>query len=99
MLFGAAQAGIGCIWTDVTPLYSSQLNAIGNTVSAIAGVAGPIVVSALITAWPGVWGWRAAFLLTFLMSGCFTVLWVYVIKAEVVPALNTPATLSVDIVS
>lgn len=97
-MFGAAQAGIGCIWTDVSPLYSSQINAIGNTVSAIAGVAGPIVVSALVTTWPGVWGWRAAFLLTFGLSALFTALWFHYIKAEVVVALNTPATLAVDIV-
>lgn len=35
-----------------------------NTVGAIAGIVGPIIVSAFVSAWPGVWGWRLAFLLT-----------------------------------
>jgi MFS family permease len=63
---------------------------LGNTVGAVAGIVGPIVVSAFVTAWPGTAGWRAAFLLTFgLSTVAYMVWWVY-IKAEIVPALNTP---------
>lgn len=71
-------------------MYSSQLNSIGNTISASAGILGPIVVAHLTSAWPGVDGWRAAFALTFAMCVSFTVVWFAYIKAEVVPALNTP---------
>lgn len=150
MFYAAAQAGLGCIWTDVAPMYSSTINSLGklpasdthsvlssapicltlemevsvtiiptvlalymtlvsdvltfyacyvsciqtgNTVGAIAGIVGPIVVSAFVTAWPGSAGWRAAFILTFGMSAFAFLVWYVYIKAEIVPALNTPAPL------
>lgn len=69
---------------------------IGNTIGAIAGIVGPIVVSGFVTAWPGSWGWRAAFLLTFALSTFAMAIWYVYIKAEIVPALNTPARLEGD---
>ena len=62
-----------------------------NTLAAFSGVMGPVVVSFLVTTWPGVLGWRIAFILTFYMCIVFTTIWYYYIKAEIVPALNTPA--------
>ncbi len=97
LAFGAASIGLGCAWTDTAPLYSSSLNSLGNTVSAMAGIVGPIVVAAFTTYWPGVWGWRAAFILTFAMCSVVMVVWVKYIKAEIVPALNTPASLATDV--
>lgn len=29
MCFGANQSGLGCVWTDIAPNYSSSLNSIG----------------------------------------------------------------------
>lgn len=86
-------SGISCVWTDIAPIYSSQLNSIGNTVAASAGIFGPIVVAHLVQAWPGVMGWRLVFLLTFALCVSFTAVWFRFIKAEIVPALNTPASL------
>jgi len=77
--------------------YSNLLNfyeihlVTANTLSAFSGVMGPVVVSFLVTTWPGVLGWRIAFILTFYMCIVFTTVWYYYIKAEIVPALNTPA--------
>ena len=36
----------------------------GNTLGAIAGVAGPIAVASFTDEWNGIWGWRAVFFLT-----------------------------------
>lgn len=44
-MMGAAQSGLGCAYSDVSPTYSSALNSVGNTVGALAGIVGPIVVS------------------------------------------------------
>ena len=96
VFYGAAQAGLGCAWTDIAPLYSSSLNSLGNTVGAMAGIVGPIIVAAFVDTWSGVWGWRAAFLLTFALSTAVFAVWMRVIKAEIVPALNTPASLPGD---
>lgn len=68
----------------------------GNTVGAVAGIVGPIVVSGCVDIWPGAWGWRVAFLLTFGICSVATALWFRFIKAEIVPELNTPATLDTD---
>jgi MFS family permease len=62
----------------------------------VAGIVGPIVVSGFVVAWPGSWGWRAAFLLTFGMSTVAFSVWYTYIKAEIVPALNTPMRLEGD---
>lgn len=53
-------------------------------------------MSAFVSAWPGRAGWSAAFILTFVMSVIAMTVWYFNIKAEIVPALNTPAKLSTD---
>lgn len=68
----------------------------GNTIGAVAGIVGPIVVSGFVVEWPGSAGWRAAFLLTFGMSVVAFGTWYTFIKAEIVPALNTPVRLEGD---
>lgn len=86
--------GICCVWSDIAPLYSSQLNSIGNTFAAAAGIMGPIFVSFVIATWPGVTGWRIVFMSTFIMCMSFTAVWFRFIRpGEVVPALNTPIAL------
>lgn len=40
---------IGCAFLDISPNYSSSLNTLGNTMAALAGLASPIVVAALVS--------------------------------------------------
>lgn len=94
--YAAAQAGLGCAYTDIAPLYSSSLNSLGNTVGSIAGIVGPIIVAAFTDSMNGASGWRAAFLLTFVMCVIVYLLWIRFIKAEIVAELNSPAKLSTD---
>jgi hypothetical protein len=61
---------------------------LGEPVEAVADLA---LVAQLVQAWPGITGWRVVFLLTFAMCVSFTAVWFRFIKAEIVPALNTPA--------
>lgn len=75
---------------------SSTLFSVANTIGAVAGIVGPIVVSAFVEAWPGVWGWRMAFLLTGGMCVVAMSLWYKFIKSEIRPELNTPAPLRTD---
>eukprot|EP00601_Ochromonadales_sp_CCMP2298_P008990 CAMPEP_0173197612 /NCGR_PEP_ID=MMETSP1141-20130122/16258_1 /TAXON_ID=483371 /ORGANISM="non described non described, Strain CCMP2298" /LENGTH=548 /DNA_ID=CAMNT_0014122373 /DNA_START=228 /DNA_END=1874 /DNA_ORIENTATION=+ len=96
VFFGAAQAGLGCSWTDIAPLYSSSLNSLGNTVGAVAGILGPLIVAACTEAFPGKAGWRVAFFLTFALSCTVIGVWLRVIRAQIVPALNTPMALPGD---
>lgn len=93
MVYGAAQSGISCVWTDVAPVYSAQLNSLGNVLNAMAGMLGPIVVAHTLQALPGLPGWRFVFLLTFLLCVSFTTVWFVYIRTEIVPVLNTPTPL------
>lgn len=108
MLFGAAQAGLGCIYTDIAPIYSSPLNSLGNTVGALAGIVGPIFVAQCTILFHttdvdnnhttdtdnnndgDIWGWRVVFLTIFILSLIAITLWMRFIRADIVPALNTP---------
>ncbi len=72
-------------------LHLSALNSVGNTIGAIAGTIGPIVVAALTEAYPGVWGWRYAFFLTGAMALSAIVLWNAYQTSAPVPAFNTLA--------
>lgn len=64
---------------------------VGNTFGACGGIAGPIIVSYLTEAFPGVWGWRLAFLLTCVQCVISLILWRTVITSEVIPELNNPS--------
>lgn len=142
MCFGANQSGLGCVWTDIAPNYSSSLNSIGkpcvlywllvamcimgerylrsygwygqfkllqmvywwppwqcfpnlfytgNTIGAVAGILGPIIVAACTDTWPNDgYGWRVAFFITFALSCVSLILWFRNVKAEIVPVLNSP---------
>lgn len=88
--FGATQAGIACAYLDVSPNYSSTLNAVGNCCGAIAGFVSPLVVAACTTTWPGEFGWRAVFFITAGMCGISLVIWAVFQTSDIVPALNNP---------
>jgi MFS family permease len=73
--YGSVVSGIGCAYLDISPKYSSLLNTIGNTLGALAGIAGPIVVSFCVTAFGDTWGWRIVFLLTFFQCVITLLVW------------------------
>lgn len=76
------------------------MNSIGNTVSAIAGILGPIIVASLTTNIgddsDNPWGWRVAFLLTLFICIIVSTVWYIMIKAEIVNELNTPSPIVVN---
>ena len=90
-MLGAAQVGLNCAYSDVAPNYSSALNSIGNTIGAVAGIVGPIVVSAFTTEYEGAWGWRLSFFLTGFMAVISLIFWSKYQTSKPVPALNLPA--------
>jgi MFS family permease len=89
--FGAGASGINCAFLDVSPRFSSTINTLGNTAGAVAGLLGPIVVSALVTAIDGIWGWRLVFLLTAGMGVTSLIIWAMYQTSDIVHELNTPA--------
>lgn len=90
LLYGAGQCGLGCAYSDNAPNYSSALNSIGNTISAVAGIVGPIAVAAFISDYPDPWGWRGAFFLTMVISVLALITWSIYQTSLIVPELNMP---------
>lgn len=88
--FGAGASGLNCAFLDISPRFSSTINTIGNTVGAIAGLLGPIIVSALTTAIEGKWGWRLVFILTAGLGVVSVIVWSIFQTSDIIPALNTP---------
>lgn len=89
-VLGASNSGLNCACSDVAPNYSSALNTVANTVCSLAGIVGPMIITALIDAGSGPWGWRYAF---FLVAGQVAIglaLWFMFQTSEPVPALNDP---------
>ncbi len=89
-LLGAAQSGIGCAYLDVSPYYSARYNTVGNALGAIGGIASPIVVSALLTAFPGKQGWMLVFVVTAAQAIFAMVVWYIYQTSTIIPAVNTP---------
>jgi len=88
--YGAAQCGIACCYLDVAPNFSSMTNTIGNTFGAVAGLAGPLVVSVCITHIKGSWGWRVVFFITMAQAVITLLLLAKYQSSEVIHVLNTP---------
>lgn len=89
-LQGSAQSGIGCAYLEISPTFSSSLNTVGNTLSSIAGVAGPLVVSALVSNYDSLWGWRSVFFLTTFLNIISFTIWLMFYTANIVYDVNTP---------
>lgn len=89
-LLGANQSGLSCCYLDICPTFSPQLNTIGNALSAVAGMIGPIIVSKLLTAFPGVWGWRSVFISTTLMSVIALIFWRRFQTSDIDARINSP---------
>jgi MFS family permease len=80
-----------CAYSDVAPNYSSALNSIGNTIGALAGIVGPLVVAEFTTRWEGAWGWRLSFFITAIQAAIALVFWSIYQTSKPVPELNLPA--------
>ena len=87
---GSAQSGVGCAYLDVSPRFSSALNTLGNTVGAIAGILGPIIVSAFTEEYGFVWGFRYTFILSASMCTMCLLLWHRYQTSNIIALLNTP---------
>jgi len=87
---GFSNSGFLCSFLDITPNHSALLNSIANTVGAAAGIAGPIVVGILTTAYPGVWGWRLVFYTCAIQCGFALVLWYLFQRSDIIPEINSP---------
>ena len=77
-LLGASQSGLSCCYLDLCPNFSPLLNSIGNTISALAGILGPLVVSAILNATHTVddgLGWQLVFSTCALLSAASLALW------------------------
>ncbi len=90
-VLGASSTGLGCAFSDVAPNYSSALNTVGNTISAVAGIIGPLVISGLLQDYPGSWGWRYAFFVTAGQVAIALIMWYCYQTSQPVPALNEPS--------
>jgi MFS family permease len=87
---GAAQSGIYCSYSDVAPNFSSALNSVGNSIGAVAGIVGPLVVAAFTDSYEGVWGWRMFFFVTNIFVILSLISWSIYQTSVPVPELNTP---------
>lgn len=90
--FGASASGIACCYLEVAPNFSSMLNTLGNTVGAVAGLTGPLVVGILTTSFDSSLGWKLVFLLTFLQAAISLVVFYKYQSSVPVPELNTAVT-------
>lgn len=72
------------------PRFSGNYNSLGNMLAAVAGIMGPMVVSALLGAYGNSKGWTAVFLLTTLVSVFASAMWVLFQSSVVDDRLNKP---------
>ena len=89
-LLGAAQSGIGCAYLDVSPYYSARYNTVGNALGAVGGIASPLVVSSLLTYYPGKLGWMLVFSVTAVQAFIALIIWYTYQTSHIVQAVNTP---------
>jgi len=89
-MLGASNSGVSCAYLDIAPIFSPLYNAIGNTTSSIAGIAGPIIVSWFLDEHPGSDGWRGCFILCGVFGFVSIVLWLVFQTSDIQPKLNTP---------
>jgi nucleoside permease NupC len=66
------------------------MNTLGNTVGALAGLTGPLVVSALLNSYRDTTAWSIVFFLTFLQSVLALVVFYFYQADHIIEVLNTP---------
>ena len=88
MCIGALQSGLSCAYLDFAPRFSPIINTFANALGAAAGIVGPILVSAMVSANPNDirTGWNIAFLISAIMCASSVVLWFFIAVSE--PVLN-----------
>lgn len=93
---GAMNSGFACVYTEISPRYSSVINTLGNTLGALAGICGPVFLAAFINSQQHTRdGWRAMFWLVSAVNVvALTVFYIFQ-TSDLVPALNDPAPLAV----
>lgn len=89
-MLGVATSGFSCSFLDIAPNHSALLNSIANTIGAVAGIVGPIVVGLFTTAYPGSYGWRCVFVLSCCQCLVALALWQKYQRSEILPEINTP---------
>jgi len=93
-VLGASNSGFLCSFLDIAPNHSPLLTSISNTLGAIAGIAGPILVGYLTTEYPGILGWRLVFYVTAAQCVFALVLWYFFQHSDIIPEVNTPKKLN-----
>lgn len=88
---GANNAGLGCAYLDLAPRFSGNFNSCGNSIAAVAGIAGPLVVSSLISSYGTDEGWKLSFYLTTAISTIASLAWICFQKSEIDMVLNSPS--------
>jgi MFS family permease len=76
--------------TDISPNYSSVLNTVGNMVGSFAGLAGPLVVSGLLSSMDDDTAWQIVFLITGGQSIVALIVFYFFQSDSIVDVLNTP---------
>lgn len=87
-VLGASNSGFLCSFLDIAPNHSPLLSSISNTLGAIAGIAGPILVGYLTTEYPGILGWRLVFFVTAAQCAFALLLWYFFQHSDIIPELN-----------
>lgn len=90
-MLGACQSGLSCCYLDLCPNFSPLLNTIGNTLSALAGILGPLVVSAILDATKSKsddLGWQLVFSTCAVLSTVSLLLWFVYQTSTVDEAMN-----------
>jgi hypothetical protein len=75
---------------DIAPRYSSIMNTLGNAVGALAGLAGPLVVSALLDNFADVTAWKLVFFITGAQSVVALIVFYFYQADTIVDVLNNP---------
>jgi len=87
MLIGANQAGISCAYSEFAPKFSPFINTIANALGAVAGIVGPVMISALLTANKSS-GWQETFIISAVMCTSSVVVWHFYAVSEPVYLCN-----------
>ena len=87
-LIGSTQAGYACSYLEFAPKFSPFLNTFGNALGAVAGIAGPEIISYLLTADKST-GWQFMFLGCSIMCIGSVVFWYFYAVTVPVELCNT----------
>ena len=97
-LLGFNATGVALFYLDIFPRFSGIVNTIGNTLSAGAGILGPVVASDLLVRY-GEAGWDYLFLLTLAMSITAFAAWLVFGTTEIDPVLNSPVVSHIPVIN